>query len=160
MVMKCFCPQYYWNIRQPLTMYCTSIPTLPTLQCSTKVWWTIQDILWHTLYSDFVDHSRHTSAKMTNRLWCKLSALSKYVKLFDKLWISLREVPFSIEPTARLLYFILIQPKRWHFCDIIKFFDCCWWKYEYTQGEKHLASCATCKTGSSTLSLRINKHPY
>ena len=27
-------------------------------------------------------------------------------------------------------------------------------------GEKHLVSCATCKTGISTLSLRINEHPY
>ena len=26
--------------------------------------------------------------------------------------------------------------------------------------KKHLASCATCKTGISTLSLRINEHPY
>ena len=33
-------------------------------------------------------------------------------------------------------------------------------KYEYTQVEKHLASCATCKNGISTLSLRINEHPY
>ena len=98
--------------------------------------------------------------KMTNSLCCKLSALSKHVKLYDKLWISLSEAPFSIEPTARPLYFILIQPKRWHFCDKIKLSDNSRWKYEYTQGEKHLASCATCKTGISTLSLRINAHPY
>ena len=38
--------------------------------------------------------------KMTDSMWCKLSALSKHVKLFDKLWISLSEAPFSIEPTA------------------------------------------------------------
>ena len=98
--------------------------------------------------------------KMTNRLWCKLSALPKLVKLYDKLWISLSEAPFSIEHTARPLSFILIQPKRWHFCDKIKFSDCSWWKYEYTQGEKKLASCATCKTGIRTLSLRINEHRY
>ena len=97
---------------------------------------------------------------MTDRLWCKLSALSKHVKLYDTLWISLSEAPFSIEPTARPLYFILIQPKRWHFCDKIKLADSCRWKYEYTQGKKHLASCAACKTGISTLSLRINEHPY
>ena len=53
--------------------------------------------------------------EMTDRLWCQLSALTKHVKLYDKLWISLSEAPFSIEPTARPLYFILIQPKRWHF---------------------------------------------
>ena len=98
--------------------------------------------------------------KMTDRLWCKLSAQSKHVKLYDKLWIGLTEVPFSIEPTARPLYFLLIQPKRWYFCDEIKFFDSCRWKNEYTHGEKHLASCATCKTGFSTLSLCIDEHPY
>ena len=74
--------------------------------------------------------------------------------------VSLSEAPFSIEPTARPLYFILIQPKRWHFCDKVKLADSCRLKYEYTQGEKHLASCATCKTDISTLSLRINEHPY
>ena len=34
MVMKCFCLQYYWNIRQLLTVYCTPILTHPTFQCS------------------------------------------------------------------------------------------------------------------------------
>ena len=34
MVMKCFCIQYYGNIRHPLTVYCTSSSTLPTFQCS------------------------------------------------------------------------------------------------------------------------------
>ena len=67
---------------------------------------------------------------------------------------------FSIEPTARPLYFILIQPKRWHFCDKIKLLDSCRLKYEYTQFKKQLTSCATCKTGTSTLSLRKNEHPY
>ena len=74
--------------------------------------------------------------KMTNKLWCKLSALSKHVKIYDKLWISLSEALFSIEPTARPLYFILIQPKHWHFCDKIKLADSWRWKYEYTQGWK------------------------
>ena len=86
--------------------------------------------------------------------------LSKHVKLFDKLWISLSETPVLIEPTARPLNFILVQPKRWHFCDKIKVSDSCRWKYEYTQDEKHLVSCATCKTGISTLSLCIKEHPY
>ena len=94
--------------------------------------------------------------KMADMLWCKLSALSKHGKPYDKLWISLSEAPFLIEPTARPLYFIFIQPKRWHLCDKIKLSDSCRWKYEYTHGEKHLA----CKTGISTLSLRINEHPY
>ena len=98
--------------------------------------------------------------KMTDRLWCKLLALSKHVKLYNKLWIILSEAQFSIEPTARPLYFILIQPKRWHFCDTIKLSNSCRWKYEYTQGEKHLASCVSCKSGINTLWLRINEHPY
>ena len=97
---------------------------------------------------------------MSDRLWCKLSALSKHVKLYDKLLISLSEAPISIGPTAQPLYFILIKPKRWHFCDKIKLSYSCRWKYEYTQCEKHYASCATCKTGISTLSLRINEYHY
>ena len=44
--------------------------------------------------------------KMTDRLWCKLSALSKHGKPYDKLWISLSEAPISIEPTARPLFFM------------------------------------------------------
>ena len=74
--------------------------------------------------------------KMTDRLWCKLSALSKHAKPYGKLWISLNDAPISSEPTARPLYFILIQPKRCYFCDKIKLSDSCRWKYEYTQGEK------------------------
>ena len=77
--------------------------------------------------------------KITNRLWCELSSLSKHAKLFDKLWISLSEAPFLNK---------------------IKLSDSCRWKYEYTQGEKQLVLCATCKIGISTLSLRINEHPY
>ena len=73
--------------------------------------------------------------KMTDRLWCKLSALSKHVKIYDELWISLSEASFSTEPTARPLDFILLQPKRWHFCDKIKLSDSCRWKYEYTQAK-------------------------
>ena len=74
--------------------------------------------------------------KMTDRLWCKLSALSNHAKPYDKLWISLSEAPISMEPTAQPLYFILIQPKRCYFGDKIKLSDRCRWKYEYTQGEK------------------------
>ena len=98
--------------------------------------------------------------KMTNRLWCKLPAPSKHVKLYDNLWISLSEALFLIKPTVWPLYFILIQPKRWQCCDRIKLSDSWQWKYEHIQGEKHLALYATCKTGICTLSLRINEHPY
>ena len=74
--------------------------------------------------------------KMTDRLRCKLPALSKHAKPHDKLWIGVSKAPILIEPTARPLYFILIQPKRCYFCDEIKLSDSCRWKYEYTQGEK------------------------
>ena len=63
--------------------------------------------------------------KMTYRLWCKLSALSKHAKPCDKLWTSLSEAPILIEPTAQPLYFILIQPKGCYFCDKIKLFNSC-----------------------------------
>ena len=134
-----FCLQYYWNIRHPLTVYCTSILILPTLQCSicasqhqSMVFYVIRTTQFLSIFLVI----RVRKWKMTNWLWCKLSALSKHVKLYDKLWISLSEATFSIEPAARPLYFIPIQPKRWHFCDKIKLSDSCRWKYEYTQGEK------------------------
>ena len=60
--------------------------------------------------------------KMTDRLWCKLSALSKHVKLYDKLWISLSKAPFSNEPTSQpLLDFELkkvLLPPLGNFADI------------------------------------------
>ena len=168
MVMKCFCLQYYWNISQLFSVYCTSISTLLTFQCS----------ICASPHQSMVAYTGHfrtyvilsfcqffSSYECKNEEWltgcrCKLSALSKHVKLYDKLWFSLSEAPFSIAPTARPLYFVLIQPKCWHFCDKIKLLDSCRWKYEQTQGEKHLASCFTCKPGICTLSFRINEHPY
>ena len=93
--------------------------------------------------------------KMTDMLWCKLLALSKHVKLYDKLWISLSEAPFSIEPTARPLYFILIQPKRLHFGDKKKLSDSCRWKYEYTYCEKHLAFVCHVQNRYSPCSVRV-----
>ena len=63
--------------------------------------------------------------KMTDRLWCKLSALSKHAKPCDKLWISLSQAPILFEPTAQPLFFILIQPKGCYFCDKIKLSDSC-----------------------------------
>ena len=147
MMMKCFCFQNYWNIRHQLTVYCTSISTLPTFQCSicasphqSMVDYTGHFITYVKLsFCRFFLVLRVQKWKMTDILGCKLSALSKHVKLYDKFWISLSEAPFPIEPTARPLYFILIQPKRWHFCDKIKLSDSCRWKYENTHGDKHLA---------------------
>ena len=68
---------------------------------------------------------RVQKSKMTDRLWCNLSAISKDAKPYDTLWISLSVAPISIEPTAQPLYFILIQPKRCYFCDKIKMSDSC-----------------------------------
>ena len=75
----------------------------------------------------FVAFSRQTSAEMKNdrQVGCAVSVrLSKHAKPYDKLRISLSEAPILIEPTARPLYFILIQPKR-YFCDKIKLSDSC-----------------------------------
>ena len=123
-----FCRQNYWNIRHPFSVYCTSISTLLTFQCS----------ICASPHQSMVDYTGHFMTyailsfcwfflvirvqkwKMTDKLWSKLSALSKHAKLYDKLWISLSEAPISIEPTARPLYFILIQPKYCYFCDKIK----------------------------------------
>ena len=154
MVMKWFCVQFYWNIRHPFIVYCTSISTRPTFQCSSGAsqHQSMVDYTGHFMtfvilsFCRFFLVIRVQNWKMTNRLWCKLLALSKHVKRYNKIWISLSEAPFLIGPTDRPLYFILIQPKRWHFCDKIKLSDSCRWKYEYAQDEKHLASCVTCKT--------------
>ena len=166
--MKCFCLQNYWNIRHPLIVYCTSITTQSDIPMQHLC---IIAPKYGGLYRTFYDiHKtqflsiflviRVQKWKLTDMLWCKLSALSKHVKLYDKLWTSLSEAPFLIEPTARPLYFILIQPKRWHFCDKINLSDSCRWKYEYTHGDKHLAFVYHVQTGISTLSLRINECPY
>ena len=149
MVMKWFVYNFFWNIRHPFIVYCTSISTLPTFQCSicASPHQSMVDYTGHFMtyvilsFCRFFFVIRVQKWNMTDRLWCKLLALSKHVKLYDKIWISFSEATFSIEPTARPLYFILIQPKRWHLCDKIKLSGSCRW-----QDEKHLASCATCKT--------------
>ena len=111
-------------------MYGTSISTLPTFQCSicASLHQSMMDYTGH--FMTYVIHifcrffsSSERKNEMTDRLWYKLSALSKHVKLYDKLRISHKEALFSIEPTAQPLYVILIQPKRWHFCDKIKLLD-------------------------------------
>ena len=76
---------------------------------------------------NFVETSRPTSANMktTDILRCKVWTQSKHVKINDNLRISLNEALFSIKPGARPLFFILIRPISWHFCDGIKFLDSC-----------------------------------
>ena len=110
----------------------------------------------------FVVNPCQTSAKIktTDILRCKLWTRSKQVKIYDDIRISLNEALFSIKPGAQPLSFILTRPLSWHFCDGIQLSDSCRWRCEYTHGEKHLASCATCKTWYRTLSLRISEHSY
>ena len=76
---------------------------------------------------------------MTDRLWSKRATLSNHVTLYDKLWTSLSKVPFLIDTTARPLYFILIQPKRWYFCDKIKLLDSCRWNIRVFTRQKTLS---------------------
>ena len=110
----------------------------------------------------FVENSRPTSAKIktTDILRCKLWTQSKHVKSNDNLRISLNEALFSIKPGDRPLFFILIRPISWHFCDRIKLSDSCRRRCEYVHGEKHLELCAVCKTRHRTLSLHISEHSY
>ena len=71
--------------------------------------------------------TRPTSAKnkTTVILRCKLWTHSKHVKIFDNLRSNLNEAMFSIKPSARPLFVILIRPISWHFCDGIKLSDSC-----------------------------------
>ena len=80
-----------------------------------QVWLTIQDIIWQYI----VQNSRPTSAniKTTDILRCKLWTQSKHVIIYDNLRIILNEALFSIKPGAWPLFFTLIQPICWHFCD-------------------------------------------
>ena len=125
------------------------------------------DGLYRTFYDRcstqyFVENSRPTSAKIkaTNILRCKLWTQSKHVKHYDNLRISLNEALFSIKPGTRPLFFILIRAKSLHYCDGIKLSDRCRLRCEFTHGEKHLASRATCKTRYRTLSSCISEHSY
>ena len=97
----------------------------------------------------FFENPGPTSVKIKKNdiLRCKLWTQSKHVKIYDNLRISLTEALFSIKLGTRPLFFILIRPVSWHFCDGIKLSDSCRSRCEYTHTEKHLASCATCKTG-------------
>ena len=166
--MNCFCLQYYWNIRHPLTVHCTSISTLPTCKCSicTSPNQSMVAYTGHFMAYVVLSFCRFFSSyECKNEKWptgCGVNFrlyqnMSNFLKNYEsvstrpRFWLNLQSDPS---------FFILIQPKRWHFCDKIKLSDSCRWKYEYTQGGKHLVSCATCKTGISTLSLRINEHPY
>ena len=80
----------------------------------------------HSILSKTLD-SCPTSAKIktTNILRCKLWTLSKQVKIYNNLRISLDEALFSVNPGVRPLFFILIRPISWHFCDGLKLSDNC-----------------------------------
>ena len=67
----------------------------------------------------FVENSHPMCAKnkTTDILRCKPWTQSKHVKIYDNLRISLNETLFSIKTGARPLFFILIRPVSWHFCE-------------------------------------------
>ena len=71
-----------------------------------------------------------------------------------------QRVPFSIEPTARSLYFILIQPKGWHFCDKIKLSIVVDEKTSIHKTKNIYHRVPRAKPCISTLSLRTNEHRY
>ena len=110
----------------------------------------------------FVKNSRPANAKIktTDILRCKHWTQSKHVEINDNLRISFNEALFSIKPGDRPLFFILIRPISWHFCDGIKLSDSCRRRCEYAHSEKHFASRATYKTRHRTLSLRISENSY
>ena len=131
----------------------------------TKVWWTIQDILWHsfTQYSVFVDFSRHTSAK--NEKWpAGCCANCRLYQNMPNLVINYESVSarplFRLNPQSDPSTLYSYNPNVVIFvikksCPIVVDKNA-----SIHKAKKHLASCATCKTGISTLSLRINEHPY
>ena len=165
--MKCFCLQYYWNIRHPSTVYCTSISTLPTFQCSicTSPNQSMVDYTGNFMAYIILRFSRFISSyECKNEKWptgCGVNfLLYQNMPNFLINYESVSARPrFRLNPQPDPSTLYTYNPKVGIFCDKIKLSDSCQWKYEYTQGEKHLVSCATCKTGISTLSLRIIEHP-
>ena len=166
--MKCFCIQYYWNICHPLTVYCTLISTLPTFQCSicTSPNQSMVDYTGHfmayvllsfcQIFSSYECKNEKwpTGWGVNFRLYQNMSNfLINYesVSANPRFWLNPQPDPSSLYSN---------NPNICIFFYKIKLSDNCRWKYEYTQGGKHLVSCATCKTCMSTLSLHINEHPY
>ena len=166
--MKWFCLQYYWNIRHPLTVHCTSISKLPTFQCSictspnqSMVEYTGHFMVYVVLsfcrfflWYECKNKKWRTGCGVNVRLYQNMSNF-----LINHESVSTRP-RFRLNPQADPSFLYSYNPNVGIFCDKIKLSDGFLWKYEYTQGEKHLVSCATCKTGISAPSLRINEHPY
>ena len=166
--MKCFCLQYYWNIHHSLTLYCTSISTLPTFQFSicTSPNQSMVDYTGHFMAYVIISFCRFFSSyECKNEKWstgCGVNfRLYQNMSNFLINHESVSARPRSwLNPQPDPSTLCSYSPNVGIFCDIIKMSDSCGWNYEYTQGKNHLVSCATCKTGISTLSLRINEHPY
>ena len=164
-MMKCFCLQNYWNIRHPLTEYCTSISTLPTFQCSicASPQQSMVDYIGH-----FMTHVKLSFCRFFSSYECKNEKWPTCCGVNFRLYQNMSNFMINYESvSARPQFRLNPQPDPYNpnvgmFCDKIKLSDSCRWKYEYTHGDQHLALilCATCKTGISTLSLRINEHPY
>ena len=163
-----FCRQNYWNIRHPLSVYCTSISTLPTFQCSicASPHQSMVDYTGHFLAYAILSFCRFFSSyeckndKLPTGCGVSCQLYQKMPKLVINYELVSARPLFRLNPQPQPLYFILIRPKRCYFCDKINCPIVADKNASIHTAKKHLASCATCKTGISTLSLRINEHPY
>ena len=168
MVMECFCLQYYWNIRHTLSVYCTSISSLPTFQCS----------IFASPHQSMVDYTGHfttyvilsfcrffSSYECRNEKWptgCDVNFLL-YQNMANHMinYESVSARPqFRLNPQPDPSSLYSYNPNVVIFaikqnCPIVVDENT-----SIHKANKHLASRATCKTGISTLSLRINEHPY
>ena len=147
-----FCLQYYWNIRHPLTVHCTPISKLPTFQCSicTSPNQSMVDYTGHFMAYIVLSFCRYFSwYECKNEKWptgCGVNfRLYQNMSNFLINYESVSTRPrFWLNPQSDPSFLYSYNPKIGIFCDKIKLSDSCLWKYEYTQGEKHLVSCATC----------------
>ena len=125
MVMKCF------NIRHPLTVYCTSTSTLPTFQCS----------ICASPHQSMVDYTGHfmayvilslcrffSSYECKNENWpsgCGVNVrlyqnISYFMINYESMSARSR---FRLNPQPDSSTKYSYNPKRWHFCDKIKLSD-------------------------------------
>ena len=118
MVMKCFCLQNNWNIRHPINrllhidLHTSDVP-MPHFNITAPKYGGLYRAFCDILKTQFLSIFlviRVQKWKLTGMLWCKLSALSKHVKLYDKLWISVSGPHFLLNPqtnTSTLYSYIL-----------------------------------------------------
>ena len=149
-------------------MYCTSSSSLPTFQCSicTSPNQSMVDYTGHFMaYVMFSFCRFFLSYECKNEKWPTGCGVNfRLYQNMSNVLINYESVSarphFRLNPQPDPSTLYSYNPNVGIFCDKIKLSNSCRCNYEYTQGKKHLVSCATCKTGISTLSLRINEHPY